>query len=205
MPSRYAKQFDGELLRIFAIRTHDLRTSLWPMAGKAPRLTRKQIRHSIRRLQNIAEADFFRSRYGRKLLRDYDDKKRWHPKRGKGFGWRAKRRSFKTWYQEEGFPKNCVYVFWDRSRCLYIGRTLNGKGRPSSHFNKAWFGRAHRIDIFGFQRKRDVPRFECVMTHKHDPAEAGNKPARRNYYSPCPVCDAKGKIKKEVSRLFRLR
>lgn len=101
MSSMYARQFDSELLRLFTIRTHYLRASLWPTVGKAPHLTQKQIRRSIARLQNIAEADFFRSRYGKRLLKDYDDKRQWHPKRGKGLGWRAKRLSFKTWYQKK--------------------------------------------------------------------------------------------------------
>jgi hypothetical protein len=205
MSSRAAGQFDKELLRLFAIRTHQLRASLWPTVGKAPRLTRKQIRRSINELQDIAEADFFKSRYGKRLLKDFDDKRQWHPKRGKGFGWRAKRSSFKKWYQNKIFTKNCVYAFWGKSRCLYIGRTLNGKGRPSSHFEKAWFGKARRLDIFSFQRKRDVPRFECVMTHRHKPSEAGNKPAKRSYYSPCDVCAGRKLIRDEVRRIFRLR
>ena len=56
-----------------------------------------------------------------------------------------KKQSFKKWYESKITTKNCVYAFWNGKRCLYVGRTLNGKGRPTSHFEKHWFGKATKV------------------------------------------------------------
>jgi len=167
MPSRAAKQFESELQRLFRARTHELRNYMWPSSGMAPKLTTKRIKRTIIKLSNIAEADYLKSHDARNLLKSFDYKCQWHSKKGKGFGRIAKKRSFKDWYDKRITTKNCVYAIWNRSRCLYVGRTLNGKGRPTAHFEKHWFGKATRVDVFGFDRRRDVPRFECMMTHKH--------------------------------------
>src|SRR5258708_7965327 len=116
-----------------------LRGEIWPMRGAAGKITKKKIRTSISRLQDIAQAAQLRAKHSKAILANYDYKKQWHPKRGKGFGRSAKRRHFKRWYENHITTQNCIYVFWSRSMCLYVGRTLNGKGRPSSHFEKHWF------------------------------------------------------------------
>jgi hypothetical protein len=139
------------------------------------------------------------------MLEDYDYKRQWHSKKGKGFGRTKKKQSFKKWYDKNITTRNCVYAFWNKSRCLYVGRTLNGKGRPTAHFEKYWFGRATRVDVYGFDRRRDVPRFECLLTHKRSPSKSKMKPAKKKYYSPCPVCVGKKFIGDEVRGIFQLR
>lgn len=126
----FAKQFDHELSRLFHARTHQLKSYMWPTVGPAPKLTRERIRRGIQRLQSFAVADYFRSKDAKRILRSYDHKRQWQPKRGKGFGARAKAKNFKEWYDKKIKTKNCVYAFWNGSRCLYVGRTLSGKGRP---------------------------------------------------------------------------
>src|ERR1022692_1716105 len=169
MVSKAATRFENELSDLFRARTHSLRSYMWPSAGPAPTISPKKIGISIRRLQTIAETDYLKSKSARGILRSYDYKRQWHSKKGKGFGRPAKRRSFKRWYEKHITTKNCVYAFWNGSRSLYVGRPLNGKGRPTSHFEKHWFGQATRVDIVGFERKREVPRYECMLTHKYDP------------------------------------
>lgn len=178
---------------------------MWPSAGAAPTLSRRKIGKSITKLQDIAELDFLKSKGARKILKSYDYKRQWHSKKGKGFGRAAKRRSFKYWYDRRITTKNCVYAFWNGSHCLYIGRTLNGKGRPTAHFDKYWFGKATRVDVFGFDRKRNVPQYECMLTHKYEPSNKQMTPSSRRYYTPCPVCVGRKYIKEQVKRLFRLR
>lgn len=147
-----------------------------------------------------------RSRTTKKILSDYDSRKQWHITRSKGHGRTAKRKSFKVWYDKHIKSKNCVYAFWaSKKRCLYVGRTLNGKGRPSSHFEKHWFGPARRIDIFSFKGKRLVPQFECMYTHEHDPSHSKITPATKKFYTRCPICETKREIKKEIAEVFRLR
>ena len=203
--SRAAKEFDRELNTLFRKRTHGLRAYMWPISGTAPHLSRKDIGSTIRRLRKIAESDYLKSRYSRRLLSEHGYKRQWHSKKGKGFGRDAKKRSFKRWYEKKITTKNCVYAFWNGKRCLYIGRTLNGKGRPTSHFEKHWFGKATRVDVYGFKRRRDVPRFECLLTHKRQPSYSKIKPARKKYYTSCPICDGKKFIGDEVRWIFRLR
>jgi hypothetical protein len=172
--------------------------------GAAPQLTRKRVRRTIEKLQYIATADYFRSKEAKQLISSYDHKRQWHIK-GKGFGVRTKAKKFKSWYDKKIETKNCVYVFWKGSHCLYVGRTLSGKGRPTSHFQKYWFRAATRIDVYGFDRKRDVPRFECMATHYWEPAYSRVTPASKKYYSVCPVCKGRDFIGGQVKWLFRLR
>lgn len=205
MAKQASKRFDEELSTLFRARTHSLRDHFWPKVGKAPSLGRQQVSKSIRKLQGIAEAGALKSRPTREMLGAYDYKRQWHPKRGKGWGRPAKRTAFKDWYDKHITTKNCVYAFWNRKKCLYIGRTLNGKGRPTSHFDKHWFGKATRVDVYGFDRKRDVPRFECLLTHKHQPAYSRMRPASKKYYSQCVICAGDRLIRTEIKSLFRLR
>ena len=205
MASRSARAFDAEVLKLFMARTHGLRSTIWPTKGKAPVITRRRIRRTIDRLQHLAKDTLLHSKTAQKIFGSYDYKKQWHPKRGKGFNREEKRRSFKRWYDSHITTLNCVYVFWRKGRCLYVGRTLGGKGRPTNHFEKHWFGKATRVDVYGFDRKRDVPRFECMFTHYHYPLHSRIKAASKKYYSHCPVCDANREVRREVNKLFRLR
>lgn len=199
------RQFDAELFRLFKIRSHPLRTYLWPTSGKPAQLTKKTLKRSIAKLQDIATDHYLSSREARRTLRSYDHKRQWHSKRNKGFGVRAKKKSFKDWYERKITTKNSVYAFWDTSKCLYIGRTLNGKGRPTSHFEKYWFRRVTRIDVFGFDRKRDVPRYECMLTHRWNPAYSRITPSMKKYYTRCPICEGRREISSGVKRIFRFR
>lgn len=205
MSKRSARQFDKEVAKLSKARTHSLRSAIWPTSGAAPRITPEKIKKTIFRLQLLADETILNSKMGRSVFAGADYKKQWHPKRGKGFGRYEKAHIFKRWYDKYISTSNCVYAFWQKNRCLYVGRTLNGKGRPTRHFEKHWFGRATRVDVFGFDRKRDVPRFECMFTHYYWPSYSRMKPASKKYYSRCPVCDANKLIKVEVRRLFRLR
>jgi hypothetical protein len=203
--AKLAKKFDAELERLFDARMYNLRSEIWSARGAVPKITKAKIQNSISKLQNVAEEALLASRPSKKVFAGYDYKRQWHPKKNKGFGRPAKRASFKRWYEENITTKNCVYVFWQKKKCLYIGRTLNGKGRPTNHFDKHWFGHATRIDIYAFDRKRGVPRFECMLTHRWTPSYSRMKPASKKFYTRCSVCDVRGDIKSEVKSLFRLK
>jgi len=205
MSARAAKQFDKALSKLFRARTHQLRSYMWPARGGAPKFTRERVKKTIEKLRDIAEGDYLRSTEARNLLRQFDYRRQWHAKRGKGFGRDAKKRSFKNWYEKKITTKNCVYAFWNGSRCLYVGRTRRGKGRPTSHFEKYWFGQTTRVDVFGFKGRRDVPQFECMLTHKRRPVHAEHRPSSQRYHTRCPVCAGRKRIGEEVRRLFRMR
>ena len=205
MVSQYVHQYEKELGKLVKARTYQVRNIMRRARGASPNITRKTIRDSITKMRNFVEAELITKKQAREILRTYDHKKQWHPKRGKGWGLAAKKREFRRWYDKHISTKNCVYVFWQKRKCLYVGRTMNGKGRPSSHFEKHWFSKATRIDIFEFQRKREVPRFECLMTHAHSPIYSKIKPAKKKYYIECPVCASSSEVSDEIRELFRLR
>jgi hypothetical protein len=204
MTSHTKLKFETELTKLFVARTHELTSTLWPKVGKAPYLTRKKILLSVDRLQSLAEQNFMKSNEAKDIFDDRDYKKQWH-KSGKGYGLSAKQNSFKLWYDAHIKTKNNVYIFWNGSRCLYVGRTLNGKNRPTSQFEKYWFGKCTRVDVYGFHGKRKVPCFECMATHKWRPQFSKITPASKKYYRVCPVCEGKGFIENEVKSLFRLK
>lgn len=205
MAKQARKRFEAELTKLFRVRTHRLRSHFWPVVGSTPALGRQRVSKAISSLQAIAESSYLGSRPAKAILKNYDYKRQWHPKMGKGWGHSAKKNAFKNWYEKCVTTRNCVYAFWHHKRCLYVGRTLNGKGRPTSHFEKHWFGKATRLDVYGFERKRDVPRFECMLTHKFNPAYSRILPSSKKYYSRCPICDNNRLIRDEIKSLFRLR
>lgn len=205
MPASTVREFEKELLQLFRARTFPMRSALQATPGAAPKMTRRKIKKAISRLQDLSEDVLLRSKSSKRILKGYDYKKQWHPKKGKGFGVGRKKQNFKSWYGRRVATRNCVYAFWKGTRCLYVGRTLNGKGRPSSHFEKHWFGAATRVDVFGFRKKSMVPRFECMLTHRAMPSYSKIKPSAKKYYARCPICGNNKEIKREISELFRLK
>jgi hypothetical protein len=80
------RQFENQLFKLFQVRTHQLRSYLWPSRGKAPQLTKKRLSQGISRLQDIAVNDYLHSTYAKEVFKSYDYKRQWHAKRNKGFG-----------------------------------------------------------------------------------------------------------------------
>src|SRR5208282_5857695 len=104
----------------------------------------------------------------------------------KGFGRTAKKRSFGKWYARQIQSQNCVYVFWSGRRCEYVGRTVRGRGRPSSQFDKFWFGSVTRVDIYSVGGPSSVPKAECLAIHLFDPRQNVNSASRPKYARRCP-------------------
>ena len=205
MTKHSRRHFENELQQLFRARSNELISHLWPSRGKVERLSPRKIQLATDSLKAIANKHYLSSVKARSLLQSYDNKKQWHTKKGKGWSRAAKKQAFKHWYGQHIETMNCVYIFWNNRKCLYVGRTLNGKGRPSAHFEKYWFNRCTRIDIYSFSRQREVPRFECVMTHKLNPAKAKNKPSSKRYSSNCPICENNSFITEQVRSMFPFR
>ena len=205
MVSAPARDFERVLGRLLRARTHRISSVVQAKPGPAPNITRAKLTNAIDKLQSLAERELLRQKHVKGILQGFNYKKQWHAKKGKGWGVDAKKKNFKQWYERHIRTRNCVYAFWSRSKCVYVGRTLNGKGRPTSHFDKRWFGSITRLDIYGFDRKREVPRFECMLTHRHRPTQSKIRPATKKYYARCPICEARKKIRNEMRSLFRLR
>ena len=60
------RDFDDELLRLFSILSHQLRAYLWPTSGKTSQLTKRTLKRSIAKLQDIATNDYLGSKAQRR-------------------------------------------------------------------------------------------------------------------------------------------
>jgi hypothetical protein len=207
MTSHSEAAFSRELHSLLNARAAVLKHSLWPKPGRRLSYNRRVVAKTLNHLQEIAETTALRSNSAQRMLCSYDNKRQWHINARKGWGPKAKKAAFRAWYGENVQVRNCVYVFWARhGKCLYVGRTLNHRAsRPTNHFGKDWFREAKRIDVYKFDRKRDVPRFECLLTHKLQPWHQGMKPSEKKWSSKCPVCEAGKRVRREVKKFFRIR
>src|ERR1019366_9586279 len=104
--------------------------------GPAPTFTKKKVKSALERMALIARQILIKKR-GKKAFKSHVLLKRqWQVNSGKGFGTGAKKTAFRRWYDKSGRSHNSVYVFWSGCKCVYVGRTLRGKGRPSGSFDK---------------------------------------------------------------------
>lgn len=187
---------------MFGCRTKALVLSYFPEPHARPEpLTRTRRNEYLTKMLRVVETEVLRRANVRTVL-EHDRKKQWHIR---GWGWRSKRNNFEAWYKHTHLKvTNCVYAIWKDGNCLYVGRTIRGKNRPRDHFKAVWFQGATRIDIYSFQAARDVPRFECLMTHKHKPKHGDKLPSERSYARKCPVCAEQRYVRQQVNRLFPL-
>lgn len=195
---RLDKYFDALLADLVNRKMDSTRRSLWPEVGKAKSFSRKYLKEAVGRLNALAERQLMRSRSLGRLLEQAPA----HSWRVTGRGRDRKVEEFKGWFRDLDVGRDFVYVIWNRTRCLYVGRTGNGPSRTTQHFKTAWFLRATRVEIYTFSGKRGVPRFECLLTHKLNPSEARKKPGAKRYHSYCPVCKVQNTIRLAVVGMF---
>ena len=106
-----ARKFDRELNKLIRARTDPIKSTVWPRRGPNPNLTRRKIARTIETLESVVEHEMLRQKHAKDILRQYNYKRQWHPKRGKGVGVQNKRRHFKDWYEKKITTRNCVYAF----------------------------------------------------------------------------------------------
>ena len=92
-----------------------------------------------------------------------------------------------------------------KSKCIYVGRTIKGKGRPQSHFVKFWLNSVSRIDIYLTSQSSQVPKLECLAIHRFHPKENGMKASIPKWAKKCPVCEIQKNIRSELRQIFSLR
>lgn len=206
MAKHAAVGFRSELDRLFRRRTHWLRSSVeGPHPGPPPKLGRSHVRRAVTRLQALASAAL-----AHKLARDeFEDgvllRKSWHAKKGKGRGADLKRGSFNEWFDEHLRPGTYVYVFWNRRRCIYVGKTARSGRRISSHFDKHWFGGVTRVDVYRVKGRRVLPSLECLAIHRFQPTRNKFRAERRKWTRRCQLCTIHRRIDEELRSIFRLR
>ena len=201
-----AAQFNRELDTLFHKRSYWLRHLLrGPRPGRPPRLKRHDIQRSIAKLQDIADEAFAPALARKEFERSVRKEKSWHVKRGKGHRYEQRQRAFQNWYDTHIESPSCIYVFWARRRCIYVGKTTRGRGRPSSHFEQAWFRPVTRVDVYETRGKRALPALECLAMHRFQPLRNKVKAQERKWTQKCPLCKLDKNIQAELRDIFRLR
>jgi hypothetical protein len=206
MKAKIQKQFESELDKLFRLRTLWLRRALGArVPGKPPVFNKAKRKRSIEKLQELATQALSEKAARTEFNKTIDKKLQWHPKRGKGWGRKDKKRKFKDWFESKIPYSNCIYIFWAGDRCIYVGRSIHGKGRASSHFVKHWFGSVTRIDVYSTSMASEIPKLECLAIHRFEPRENTNRSARVKGTKKCPVCVVNKEIKTELRSIFRFR
>jgi hypothetical protein len=201
-----AKDFVRELDSLLHRRTDWLRSILSkPRPGGPKAFSKKHVDRAVKRMQVIA-SDALAPRVARDLF-DYEVEfqRRWHPKKGKGWGRAEKQRVFKGWFKREVEHGPTIYVFWAKRRCLYVGKTDGSGGRVASHFVKHWFGAATRIDLYAVYQRRSLSALECTAIHHFRPVYNRAKAESKKWTKKCPLCAIHRDIESDVRGLLRLR
>lgn len=206
MAKRAAIEFERELWSLFNARTHWLVAAVkGPPSGKPPIFSRKRVTEAIERLQDLASkcvADDLAEEAFNELV---DEKWQWHVTPSKGWGWREKREIFNDWFEDNIPYPNCVYIFWGDGICRYVGRTRGGRDRPRSYFEKRWFPRVKRIDIYSTRRPSELPKLECLAIHRFEPTYNRRLASTRKWTKRCPVCELHDSIRYELRDIFGIR
>ena len=125
----------------------------------------------------------------------------------KGRGREDKKARFEDWLLKKFHKRRgVVYSFWGSSgKCIYVGRTGPKGKRPSSHFEKFWFGPVQRVKVFSIAGASHVPKLECLAIHLFRPTRNKNKAATKKWTKACPLCTTHKYIESELRQVFRLK
>jgi hypothetical protein len=175
-----------------------------PKPGRPKKINRAHVNDAIDELQELASAGLADGYARKEFERSVKDKKSWHVKRGKGWGVSAKKSAFNDWYEVAFGNSSCVYILWKTTKCEYIGKSSNGGGRPSFHFEKFWFSGITRIDIYKLT-PRNLPAIECLAIHRFQPRRNKFRASAHKWTKKCPMCIVHKAIEDDVRSIFRLR
>lgn len=201
----YQSAFNRKLDSLFRTRTDWLRHRIGhPRKGKTPVFNRKRRERGIKRLIDIASKALIAECTQKEFLHRVEKRRRWYPKKHKT-GRDAKKLAFKKWYDGKFKKESCIYIFWANGKCLYVGKTGRGPGRIVDHFEKYWFSRVTRIDVYMAHGKKDLPSLECLAIHRFKPKENDMKAAKKKGAAKCILCISTRQIRGELRRIFPLK
>jgi len=196
--------FTRELNALFERHIHWILRAVGGTATKKPpHFKRATVDKAIGKLQQIASECIADKQARDEFSHLVILKKQWHVR---GHGVSKKKKLFSIWFGETITHSNYVYIFWGKQRkCLYVGKTENGKGRPEGHFSKYWFGAAKRIDIHAVSARTQVLKLECLAKHRFAPKYNKIDPPTKKWYKKCPVCKVHSDIHDQMRRIFGIK
>jgi len=192
-------RFDRRLDLLWDKRVEHLRKAVREGGAQRSGLRKNFARSRINSIVQAAEKSLAQKIGKRALLDHADDRDSW---RVKGRGPVQKMESFKKWYDLKVEHFNSVYIFWQGNRCLYVGRTRHGRGRPAQHFRSHWGHRADRVVVYSFKGQRNLPMLECLAIHWYDPAYNLKRASQRQRTPKCPVCTMRRLLRMELRHIF---
>ncbi len=206
MSKQAAVKFHRKLNSLFERRISWLRKVVDRGIKSRPKVFNKDRRKRvIGQLQILATKALANEMARKEFNKTVDKKKQWRSTSGKGWSRDDKKKHFNHWFQKYIPFKNCIYIFWKKNGAEYVGRTVNGKGRPQSHFNMYWFTGTARIEIYSTSQASEVPKLECLAIHQFRPRQNDVKASIPKGAKKCPVCEVHQMIRKELNRIFALR
>jgi len=206
MSKRAAVQFHRELDSLLERRTSWLRKVVDKGIKTKPKVfNKKRRRKGIRKLKLLATKCLASYLAKKEFKATIDKKKQWQCTRNKGWNRNDKRNHFNTWFAKNIPYENCIYIFWKGRRAEYVGRTLNGRGRPQSHFSEFWFNGTTRIDIYSTSQASQTPKLECLAIHRFEPKQNGQRASMPKWAKKCPVCKIHKLIEAELKDVFALK
>jgi hypothetical protein len=202
----HTKSFEKELDKLFKDRTRWLHSVIGSKKpGKPPEFKRRNVDRGIDKLQEITSNALSNKLAKLEFERYAAPRRSWYIK---GHGVKEKKSIFEKWFKKEfSEGKSCIYIFWgNNNKCIYVGRTgSSGGSRPSSHFEKHWFGEVKRIVVYSVNAKSQTPKLECLAIHHFDPKRNKNKSATKKWTKACPLCVVHENIEEELRGIFRFR
>ncbi|MBI2647169.1 hypothetical protein HYW99_01715 [Candidatus Woesearchaeota archaeon] len=194
-------QFDKKLKELLRIRLYKVYKELKISgSGQPPKYSKRKFKDEIKEIiKGVSDI----------LINTREIKKEWrkaskHKKTFKANGWgkNEKKKIFREKYDKKIKFKNCAYVFCNRNKALYVGRTVNGKGRPSSQFKNTDCSGTTNIKIYPTSKDSYVPRLECLAWHKFKPKNKGITPSKPKWSKKCPICKTQKLIKSELEKVL---
>lgn len=196
-----AKQFSKKLDDLWRRRTAELRALVIPRATGQPKRFSKSMREKL--IDEILE-------YATRILvkkegtKEFNTVVRRRALKGiKGRGLRDRGNKLISW-AEDNFRGPIVYAFWNKKKCLYVGKGRNWK-RLKDYKKSAYLNEAKQIEVFTIKSKSHLGKVECLAVHLFNPRDNEYKPAKSKWGKSCPVCEKHDHIYDDLHELFRIR
>ncbi len=195
--------FEKKLEELFHSKTHSIRKEIGIRSkAKTPDISRTQLLEAIKKLKN--EVVEIRGKYlMKKAFKEHAPiKKRW---RIKGAGEDNKKSEYNKWCTAMKLnPHNFIYIFWNKHKCLYVGRSDEGIKRPTAHMGRTKYRFATHLDIYP-TLKSYTSKLECLAIHYLNPNRNKVKGSKKKNAKNCPICKIWDNLETDLKNLFRIK
>jgi len=196
------RKFKRELKSLFGIRSLRIYDRLKHIHSHGHSdIPKRKLKNTLKKLKDLSMEIIIKDHCRKDFLDIITKKKGWRPKRAQVWSRTEKRDKFNQWFERNNLGPNCIYVYWAKNVCQYVGRTGKGSGRPSAQFEKFWFGRVTRIDVYNVSMVTEIPKAECLAFHLFSPKRNKVRPSSKKGSQKCPICRARKYIYRELRNI----